>query len=68
MNVKQFGDWLKTAVKTTKNPVLLVQAGADVTMADEADIFALAQEAGFARVQFAADRPAASPVGSALAP
>jgi biopolymer transport protein ExbD len=68
LNAKQFGDWLKAAVKTTKNPVLLVQAGADVTMADEADILTLATEAGFVRVQFAADRPAAKPAGTAAAP
>jgi biopolymer transport protein ExbD len=68
LNVKQFGDWLKAAAKTTKVPVLLVQAGADVPMADLTDILTISQEAGFARVQFAADRPAAPPAGSALAP
>ena len=68
LNVKQFGDWLKTAAKTTKEPVLLVQASADVPMADLTDILTIAQEAGFVRVQFAADRPAAKPAGTATAP
>ena len=42
LNWTQFGDWLKAAAKTTKSPVLLVQANADVPMADLTDI--LAQE------------------------
>jgi biopolymer transport protein ExbD len=68
LNVKQFGDWLKAAARTTKAPVLLVQASADVPMADLTDILTIAQEAGFVRVQFAADRPAAQPAGKAPAP
>ena len=68
LNWKQFGDWLKTAAKTTRAPVLLVQASAGVPMADLADILTVAQEAGFSRVQFAADRPALMPGGGTSVP
>ena len=67
LNWTQFGEWLKAAAKTTKTPVLLVQANADVPMADLADLNTLAKEAGFLWVQFAANEPAAQPVGSAPA-
>ena len=67
LNFKQLGDWLKAEAKTSKAPVLLVQANADVPMADLADLNTLAKEAGFLWVQFAANEPAAQPVGSAPA-
>jgi len=67
LNFKQLGDWLKAEAKTSKAPVLLVQANADVPMADLADLNTLAKEAGFLWVQFAANEPAAQPGGSSPA-
>ena len=67
LNLKQLSDWLKAEAKTTKAPVLLVQASADVPMADLADINTVAKEAGFVWVQFAANEPEAKPAGGAVA-
>jgi len=67
LNFKQLSDWLKAEAKTSRAPVLLVQASADVPMADLADINTLAKEAGFLWVQLAANEPAAPPLGGAPA-
>jgi len=67
LNFTQLGEWLKAEAKTSKAPVLLVQANADVPMADLADLNTLAKEAGFLWVQFAANEPAAQPGGSSPA-
>jgi len=45
------------------NPARRMKRDADLT-----DILTIAQEAGFARVQFAADRPAVKPAGTTAAP
>ena len=63
LNMAQLHDWLKQKGKKTREPSLLVLADADVPMADMTDITSAAYEAGFVRVVFGADEPAASKSG-----
>jgi len=59
LNLQQLSDWLKIEAKNTQNPVLLVRASADVPMEDLTDIYTVAKEAGFERVIWGAEAPAA---------
>lgn len=57
ISLKRLGEWLKEEAKTTKDPALLVRAGANVPTSEQAKIVALARTAGF-RVVWAAQEPA----------
>ncbi len=50
LELPQLRKWLKAEAMTTKQPVLLVLAGTDVTIGDLTDIRTAAQEAGFVNV------------------
>jgi biopolymer transport protein ExbD len=62
LSLPKFGEWLKEQAKTTKNPTLLVRAGAAVPLSLLTTIKGLADESGF-RVIAAADEPVAKPSG-----
>ncbi len=64
LNMAQLHDWLKKKGKKTRQPSLLVLAGADVPVADLTYITSAAQEAGFVKVVLGAEDPTASPGGS----
>ncbi|HWA09259.1 MAG TPA: biopolymer transporter ExbD [Opitutaceae bacterium] len=53
----QLREWLKAAAKTTKQPVLLVIAGSEVTYADIVNVRTAAQDAGFVRIVWAGEPP-----------
>ena len=55
---ERLGQWLEAEAKTTRQPVLLVLADEDVTIATQAEISSLAQARGFGPVRFAAREPA----------
>jgi biopolymer transport protein ExbD len=59
MNMPQLREWLAVEAKKLRQPSLLVRAGAGVSLAQVADITSAARKAGFVRVNFAAEEPAA---------
>lgn len=59
-NISRLREWLKTAAKETRRPVLLVWADIQVPMGTLTQIWRAAYEAGFAEVQLVADDRAES--------
>jgi len=55
ITLPQLRDWLKVRAKTTKHPVLLVRADAQMPLADIADIRVAAKEAGYESIMFGAE-------------
>ena len=57
LSFAQLHDWLKQAAASSAHPVLLVRASSDVSMQDLTRLYNAAEEAGFARVVWAAEAP-----------
>lgn len=63
LNMAQLREWLKVEAKKSKQPSLLVRAGAGVPVSQLADIVSAAREAGFVRVVLGAEERAAGGAG-----
>lgn len=55
LNLAQLRVWLSDAGRAKREPVLLVRASADVSMADLSEITTAAQQAGFVRIVWGAE-------------
>lgn len=59
LNMNQLRDWLKVEAKKLRQPSLLVRASAGVPLSQLTEIMSAAREAGFKRVVWGAEEPAA---------